>query len=166
MNIDLSDRSAVVTGGAQGIGYTAKCLALAGASVWIADIQGEKTDQAAATLRADGLSVHAATLDITGRDGMRTLFEEVAQEAGALDILVNNASVTTREPFAEIDEATFDRVIGVDLKGTLICIQEAGRLMRASGGCHREYDLDRWCDRHGKPWHVSISQAGVSISRR
>jgi NAD(P)-dependent dehydrogenase (short-subunit alcohol dehydrogenase family) len=135
VNIDLSDRSAVVTGAAQGLGYaTAKCLAVAGASVWVADIQGDKAQQAAATLRDEGLTARAVTLDITDRDSVRAVFELAAGETGKLDILVNNASVIIRQFFADIDEVSFDKVIGVDLKGTLICTQEAGRLMRESGG--------------------------------
>jgi NAD(P)-dependent dehydrogenase (short-subunit alcohol dehydrogenase family) len=135
VNIDLSGRSAVVTGAAQGLGYaTAKCLAVAGASVWVADIQGDKAQQAAATLRGEGLTVRAVTLDITDRDSVRAVFELVAGETGKLDILVNNASVIIRQFFADIDEVTFDKVVGVDLKGTLICTQEAGRLMRETGG--------------------------------
>jgi len=111
VNIDLSDRSAVVTGAAQGLGYaTAKCLAVAGASVWVADIQGDKAQQAAATLRDEGLTVRAVTLDITDRDSVRAAFELAAGETGKLDILVNNASVIIRQFFADIDLVPIDQI--------------------------------------------------------
>jgi NAD(P)-dependent dehydrogenase (short-subunit alcohol dehydrogenase family) len=135
MQIDLAARSAIVTGAAQGLGLaTAACLARAGALVYIADVQGGKAQSAAAALRAEGLRVEAAELDIRERDAVRSVFRRVADESGRLDILVNNASVIVRRMLADVDERTFDEVIGVDLKGTMICMQEASRLMRDSGG--------------------------------
>jgi 3-oxoacyl-[acyl-carrier protein] reductase len=135
VRINLSGRSAVVTGAAQGLGLaTAACLGQAGASVWIADVQADKAEQSAAALRAEGIKAQAAGLDIRDRDAVRSLLEGVAGETGRLDVLVNNASVIIRKMLADIDEQTFDEVMGVDLKGTMICTQEAGRLMRGSGG--------------------------------
>jgi 3-oxoacyl-[acyl-carrier protein] reductase len=77
---DLTGRSAIVTGAAQGLGLvTAGCLARAGASVWIADIQGVKAAAAAELLRQEGLAVHSAELDIAQRDPVRQLFDYVAE---------------------------------------------------------------------------------------
>lgn len=63
-------------------------------------------------------------LDITDKKQVGAVFGQIAQSAGALDVLVNNAGVSVFEPFEERPEESFDRVMDVNLKGTFFCIQE------------------------------------------
>src|SRR4030095_11524659 len=86
----LAGRVAVVTGAAQGLGFAiAEQLARDGACVWLADVQSEQADSAAANIRAQGLSVRSAHLDISDTEKVTAFFR--AGAFNRLDILVNNA---------------------------------------------------------------------------
>ncbi|NVM26898.1 MAG: SDR family NAD(P)-dependent oxidoreductase, partial [Desulfobacterales bacterium] len=98
MNIfDLTGEVAIVTGGNQGIGYAiSKGLAQAGATVVIADINGDKAVKAAESLKAEGLHASAIRVDVTKLPSLASLVSEVMAENGKIDILVNSAGVIVR----------------------------------------------------------------------
>jgi 3-oxoacyl-[acyl-carrier protein] reductase len=135
VNIDLSGRTAIVTGAAQGLGVSsAQCLAQAGATVYIADIQAELAAKTAGELAGAGLDVRHIVMDVTDRPGVRAHCEAVHEAHGRLDILVNNAAFLAREFLADVTDESYRKPMEVDLHGSLICSQEAARLMRADGG--------------------------------
>lgn len=130
--VSLRSRVAVVTGGAQGIGLaTARRLAEAGASVVLADRDGDHAVAAADTL-PDGRG-SARTLDVTDGDQIRAAVAEIADEHGRLDIWVNNAGIFPSTPLLELPDDEWDAVIAVNLRGMFLGAREAGRRMSELG---------------------------------
>jgi NAD(P)-dependent dehydrogenase (short-subunit alcohol dehydrogenase family) len=122
---------AVVTGGAQGLGLAiAEQLARNGATAVIADLQLDKAEAAAATLREGGLDVSAAQLDVTDSNAVTSLFERIVADRGKLDILVNSAGVGQLVgPVSEMSDGEWRRVIAVTLDGTFYCCRAAAAIM-------------------------------------
>jgi NAD(P)-dependent dehydrogenase (short-subunit alcohol dehydrogenase family) len=131
----LTGRTALVTGGARGIGLAcAEALAEAGARVCIADRDEVELTAASSGLAAKGYSVDTAVLDVTRADQAAQVMDEWAARAGRFDILVNNAGIARSEIAAEDmeDERWLD-VLNVNLNGTFWCARAAGRHMLAQG---------------------------------
>ncbi len=123
---DLESRVAIVTGGAKGIGRgIAEALARHGASVVIADLDADEAQRAAEEVARDhagseGQRVLARRLDVTSGDDNRRLVAGILSELGRIDILVNNAGVSRSIPFVDIDEAEWDRVFDINVKGVYL----------------------------------------------
>ena len=131
--LDLTGKTALVTGANQGIGWAiAQLLASQGARVAINYPDDTHFPENFLTLGEGTVVLEADVGDVAQ---IRTMFNELAQVFGALDILVNNAGIFPRATALDLDEATWDRVHDVNLKGTFFCSQEAARLMipRKSG---------------------------------
>ena len=117
-------KRAIVTGAAQGIGLAiAEKLAKEGARVAMCDINLEKTKAAAEGLAAKGCDVVAVQVDVSSSASIHAMVEQVVAAFGGIDILVNNAGILDNEPLLEVTEATWDRVMGVDLKGLFFTSQ-------------------------------------------
>jgi NAD(P)-dependent dehydrogenase (short-subunit alcohol dehydrogenase family) len=141
---DVSDRSlselmsldgkvAVVTGGAQGIGFaSARRLAEAGATVVLADRNGDRAAAVVDSLPGSAPR-RAATMDVTDADQIARTVDAVIDEFGGLDIWVNNAGLFPSTPLLEIPEEEWDAVLTVNLKGMFLGGREAGRRMRDLG---------------------------------
>jgi len=124
----LEHKSAIVTGGAHGIGLAiAQRLVAEGARVVIADVDAAAGTAAAAALGAAQCRFVAADVG-SARDAER-LVAETCAAFGGLDILVNNAGIVHAADFLEIAEADFDRVLRVNLKGAFLASQAAARRM-------------------------------------
>lgn len=130
----LDGRAAVITGGAQGIGFAcAKRLAEEGASVAIADINEEVGEAAAMSLREAGARVIFAHTDVTQREAIETLVGRAYDEFGRLDIMLNNAGVAINAPILEMTDEIFDKVMAINLRSAFIGTQLAARRMIAGG---------------------------------
>ncbi|MBK1869862.1 L-iditol 2-dehydrogenase [Taklimakanibacter albus] len=130
----LEHKTAIVTGGARGIGRAiAEGFAREGARVCIADID---EDVARATARETGGGAFAAHLDVTRMDSINRMIGEVETKAGGVDILVNNAAIFDMAPIEEITEKSYDRIFTVNVKGLLFTLQAAAKSMikRGKGG--------------------------------
>jgi NAD(P)-dependent dehydrogenase (short-subunit alcohol dehydrogenase family) len=128
----LSGKVAVVTGGRRGIGRAiALALAGAGADIALGDrtVDDGQLEAAAAEVKKLGRRSLAVKVDITGKAEVDNFVQKVADELGAVDILVNNAATNIRAPLLELGEDGWDRVINTDLKGCYLCAQAAGRIM-------------------------------------
>ena len=128
---DLQGRVAVVIGAGSGIGQAAaKGLAAHGAFVVCADVQQEA---ARATVRQINDRATAMPVEITQTESVAELFRAVIERNQRLDIVVTTPGVNVRKPLSVYQDAEFDRVIELNLKGTFRVLREAGRLMSERG---------------------------------
>ena len=131
----LENRVAVVTGGANGIGRSAaEVLAGAGARVIVGDLDGDAAEATASDLRAAGAEARAQEVDVAKQAQVDALITRASKEWGRLDVLCNVAGVPADGPLQEVDEDEFDRILAVNVKGTLFACQAATGVMASSGG--------------------------------
>jgi len=136
--ISLSDKKALVTGGAMGIGYAiAYRLAEAGATVTIADLNEEKGQKAAQDLMNYGYKASFLRCDVSREEDVKDTFSTAITGMGGLDILVNNAGIFPFTPFLQLTASDIEKVLAVNLKGLLYCALEASRWMieQKRSGC-------------------------------
>ena len=135
--LSLEGRVALVTGSARGIGAAlAVGLAQAGADVAVSDLPGMLEDAATTQSRVEELGRRSVTyaLDVLDLCNIRTTIDQVVQDFGRLDVLVNNAGIRRRKPALEVTEDDWDTVIDTNLKGVFFCAQAAARPMIDQGG--------------------------------
>ena len=132
---NLQGRLAVVTGGAQGIGLAcATALAEAGARLVIADMVGDRAEEAAKTLRDAGHTATPAVLNVTDSAAVEALAERLERENGGAAILVNNAGVAKSDVRAEdTTDAHWRFHMDVNLDGLFWCCRSFGRRMLERG---------------------------------
>jgi NAD(P)-dependent dehydrogenase (short-subunit alcohol dehydrogenase family) len=126
-----------VTRGGQGIGRAVVYhFAQAGYAVSIADIDEEAGTEALRKAEEIGIKGIFVRTDVSQQEEVKKWMELTSRELGCPDTLVNNAGIGRSAPFLELSAEDFERVIGVNLRGTFLCSQEAARLMaeRGSGG--------------------------------
>jgi 3-oxoacyl-[acyl-carrier protein] reductase len=125
----LSGQTAVVTGGAQGLGFAiAERFVAEGARVVLGDVNLEATEIAAKQL-GDGVAL-AVRCDVTQSADVDTLIQTAVERFGGLDIMVNNAGITRDATMRKMTEEQFDQVIDVHLKGTWNGTRLAAAIMR------------------------------------
>jgi NAD(P)-dependent dehydrogenase (short-subunit alcohol dehydrogenase family) len=121
----LKEKVAIVTGGAQGIGAAyAKALAAEGAMVSICDLADPKP--AVDAIAASGGRAIGSVTDITSPDALAAMVEKTINEFGSVHILVNNAAMfaqLTFKPFFEISAAEWDKVMMVNVRGSVECVK-------------------------------------------
>lgn len=132
---DLSGKTAIVTGGAMGIGYAiAARLAEAGAAVMIADIDLEKAEETAKEFQAKGWNVKAIKADVSNLDDVKSVVNTTVDTFGGLDILVNNAGIYPMSPVLEITPELWEKVMKVNINGVFNFSQQAALKMKDKGG--------------------------------
>lgn len=129
--LKLTGRTALVTGGASGIGLACvEALAELGAKVFIADLDAATIEAAQAEMATKGYAVEGRVMDVTDR----VRVDKVADELGAIDVLVNNAGIALSEiPAEEMEDARWLKVLDVNLNGSFWCARAFGRHMLAAG---------------------------------
>ncbi|WP_120500707.1 SDR family NAD(P)-dependent oxidoreductase [Roseovarius sp. EL26] len=133
IEIDLSGKRALVTGGAGGIGLAcAEGLCRAGAEVTICDLSEVACETAVQELHADGHAVQYVAFDVSDRSACEAVFAQLAT-SGGVDILVTCAAVVKAVPILDFDPEDWARILDVNLSGTFHCCQLAGRQMVANG---------------------------------
>ena len=135
---DLSDKVAVITGGAGGIGVVyAQAVCDAGASVVVADLDADAAERIASALRENGHGAAAVGVDVRSVESTKAMAQTAVEAFGGIDILVNNAAIMTDLPpygLGDIPVDDWDRVIDVNLRGPLLCTQAVLPAMEARGG--------------------------------
>lgn len=130
-----SDMVSIVTGSARGIG---KCIARAlgreGARLYICDIDQEKGRSAESELRSLGITADFFHVDLSKKGAPQSMVRDIAQQAGRLDVLVNNARSGKRVSMMQEDCHTWDQTMAVTLDAAFFASQEAIRIMALGSG--------------------------------
>lgn len=128
----ISGRTAVITGGAQGIGLAiATLFAENGARIVIGDLDEAKAKEAADALPTDAVGVRC---NVTSAEDVQALVDTAVSTFGSIDIMVNNAGITRDATMRKMTEDQFDQVIDVHLKGCWNGTRIAAGVMRENGG--------------------------------
>ncbi len=128
--MELKDKIALVTGGAQGIGkIVGEELARQGAHVILGDVNLEGAQASAAEIKNNGGSASAVELNVTDAVGVQKTFDSISKEFKLVDILVNNAGITRDGLVMRMKEADWDLVLSINLKGSFLCTQQAVKQM-------------------------------------
>jgi acetoin reductase-like protein len=170
----LKDKVAIVTGGARGIG-AAICRRYAdeGARVAVADLLEGEADALAQEI---GRGAFGVRLDVARRDSIDAAVAKVMDQAGGVDVLVNNAGVFEMAPILEITEESFDKQFAVNTKGLLFMLQACARRMVEQGRGGKIVNFSSQAGRRGealvaiycasKAAVISITQsAGLDLIR-
>jgi len=153
----LKGKVILLTGAVGGIGQAfARGLAAAGGCVAMCDIDSEKCEKAALQLNGDGLDANAYKLDVSNIASIKECVGSVIADYEKIDVLINCAGINKREGFLDVDEETYDRIMGVNLKGAFMLSQEVVKHMikRKQGniiniGSHNDEGMLGGCSVYG-----------------
>jgi 3-oxoacyl-[acyl-carrier protein] reductase len=128
--MELKDKVALVTGGAQGIGRTiSEELAGAGAHVVLGDVNLEGAQATAEAINIIGGSASAVKIDVSNATEVREVFDFIIKDKKPVDIVVNNAGITRDGLMVRMKENDWDLVLDINLKGSFLCSQQAAKQM-------------------------------------
>ena len=131
----MSNKVAIVTGGARGIGKAiVESFVKEGIKVVIADINENKLRKTISELNKDDKKVFPIRTDITKTEDINTMVNYTVNKFGKLDILVNNAGIQIRCPSINFSEQDWDKLMDLNLKATFFCSQAAAKVMVKKGG--------------------------------
>lgn len=161
---DLSGKTALVTGGAVGIGAgIATRLAEAGANVLITDIDMDKAEATARAIEAAGGTAKAVRADSSKLEDVQKATQAAVDEFGSLDILVNNAGIFPFAPFLQADPKLVEKVIDINVLGAYYHAQAAAKQMVEQGKGGRIVNIASIDAFHptGNLVHYDTSKGGV-----
>jgi len=130
----LDGRTALITGGAQGLGYGfAQALTSVGASVMIADVNGEGAATAAQQLNDAGFQAASLQADVTNEDDVDAMVAATVERFGDMHIAINNAGINFNSAAEETAMSEWDTTFDLNLRGLFMCCQAEGRHMISKG---------------------------------
>ncbi|MEA2595066.1 MAG: hypothetical protein QOF01_1535 [Thermomicrobiales bacterium] len=159
----LRGKVAIVTGAANGIGRAiTERLMAEGVRVLALDLEEATVAEVAAELTKNGGEIEPCAGDISRREDVVRATRRCVERFGQLDVLVANAGIADAEPFLEIGEESWRRIIDVNLTGTFFCIQEAARVMvpARKGAIVVTSSTNGWYV-ESNMWHYNASKGGV-----
>ena len=160
----LAGKRAIVTGAASGIGLaTAQRFVAEGARVAAADVNAEALAEVLGDADPSGEQLRTFVVDVADRAAVESVLGEAGEWLGGVDILVNSAGTIGEGPTLDLAEDEWDRVVDINLKGTFLVSQVAGRLMREAGG-GAIVNVSSVAATQANPYHphYAASKGGVS----
>lgn len=135
MNLTYSGKTALITGGARGIGYaTANILALGGASIALADINGDLVEESAKRLAKEtGQKIIGVKVDVTSESQVRDMVDVVRQRLGPTSIFISSAAIVDDRLFVETSPKDWRTMLDVCLYGPMLCLYEIIPDMKRQG---------------------------------
>ena len=128
--MELQNKVALITGGAQGIGKTiSEELVQNGAHVVLGDVNLEGAQATAEAINNNGGSASAVKIDVSNPAEVKQVFDSILKDKKPIDIMINNAVITRDGLMIRMKEADWDRVLNINLKGTFLCSQQAAKQM-------------------------------------
>ncbi len=147
--MNLDGKTAIVTGGAQGIGEAiVRAFAAEGARVVIADVAQDKAGALAQDIGNNALAVR---LDVRDPASIDATVKAAVEQFGGIDILVNNAAVFDMQPLLEATEASFDRQFAINVKGLFFTLQAVAKQMVEQGRGGKIINMSSQAGRRGEP---------------
>jgi NADP-dependent 3-hydroxy acid dehydrogenase YdfG len=155
----------VVTGASSGIGLaTARAFAGTGARLVLAARGADRLEEASGSCRALGAEVLAVPTDVVDAGQVDRLADAAVQRFGRIDVWVNDAGTSLWGPFEEIPAQAHDRLVAVDLLGTLHGCAAAVPRMLAAGGCGVIINVVSFAGRVATPWAATYSAAKFGVA--
>lgn len=149
---NLEGKVALLTGaGGHIVGELSRALSRAGCRVAVADVRLAKAEAVTGEIQALGAEALALEMDVTRPDSWRAALDAVTARFGRIDILLNGAGINAPTPFFDITVEEWDRILGVNLTGTLLGCQVVGKRMAEAGG--------------GSIINISSASAGPPLSK-
>lgn len=178
IQIDLSDKVALVVGGGSGIGReSALILAKAGASIAVADVNEAGMLETLELIKKENsdLELSANSVDLSSVESIQNMVDSVVQTHNRIDIFVNSAGICKNKPFVDVTEDEYDLVVDVNQKGTVFCTQAVAKHMISripqevkdagkSAECYGKIiNFSSISGRAGRPLqiHYATSKAGI-----
>ncbi len=128
--MELQNKVALVTGGAQGIGKTiSEVLVRNGAHVVLGDVNLEGAQATAEAINNNGGSASAVKIDVSNPAEVKQVFDSIMKDKKPVDILINNAGITRDGLMIRMKEVDWDIVLNINLKGSFLCSQQAAKQM-------------------------------------
>jgi NAD(P)-dependent dehydrogenase (short-subunit alcohol dehydrogenase family) len=134
MDLGLSKKVSIVTGGGSGIGKAASLLlAQEGAAVAVADLYRDRAEKVAADIQKQGGTALAVDADVAAATGVDRMIAEVLTQWGRIDVLVNNAGIILQAAAVDMAEQQWDKILTNNLKSCFLCSQAAAKQMIRQG---------------------------------
>ena len=161
----MSDKVAVITGGAQGIGEACGTAFLTqGCDVLLADIQEDALNSTAQKLRADypQQTIETFVLDVRQQATCFAMADFAISKWGRLDVLINSAGIISPCPSLDVTQADWENLLGINLHGVFYCCQAVARYMKDTGGAI--INLSSIASKAAWPRRVSYAAAKAGIT--
>jgi len=133
--MEFQDKVVLITGAGRGTGHQmAEAFAAQGARLAINDVTPQNVESLAIKLRQRGYNAKVYVDDIAKKVAVQALINQVEDDFGRIDVLINHASVEPHTPLLDMDEWDWHRTLDVNLTGAFLAMQSVGRIMRERGG--------------------------------
>ena len=160
----LSGKVAVITGGGRNIGLaTSLLLASEGAKIAIFDMDPERGSKTVNEIKEQGGEAISIVGDVSRSSDVEDMVKRAVSEWGQIDILVNCAAISDRQPLLDLPEEMWDKVIDVTLKGTFLCGKYVAKQMVAQGGGGAIVNFSSGSAFHGGTQRIAYDAAKGAI---